>query len=106
MQILTLNNIVVFHGTVERGTYPTDPDRELFKITNEAGEFYAVTEGFTPYEVDSLPDDYEDMKYCYTEADGFALNPDWTDPNAPTQEEINKANIEYIALMTDVELLN
>ena len=105
MQILTTNNIVLFHGTVEKGTYPADPSRELYKITNDNGEFYAVTEGFTLHEVEALPSDYADMKYCYTETDGFTLNPNWVDPNAPTQEEINKANIEYLALMTDVELL-
>ena len=106
MQILTTNNIVLFHGTVEKGTYPADPSMELYKITDGENVYYAVAEGFTLHEVDVLPEDYADMKYCYTEADGFTLNPDWVDPNAPTQEEINKANIEYLALMTDVELLN
>ena len=58
MQILVTNdNVIMFVGTIEKGIYDADPSRELYKITNEQGDFYAVTEGFTPITVDEVPAD-------------------------------------------------
>lgn len=39
-----------------------------------------------------------------TNMDGFTLQGgDWSNP-APTQGDVNAANIEYIAMMSDIEL--
>lgn len=32
-------------------------------------------------EVNAIPTDYENYKYCYTPEVGFYLNPDWKEPN-------------------------
>ena len=32
------------------------------------------------YEVSEIPEGVTAYKYCYTEADGFYLNPDWIEP--------------------------
>ena len=79
MKILTSNKIVMFQGTIEKGIYEADPSRELYRITNENGVFYATTEGFELIEVESLPTYFVEMKYCYTTEDGFYLNPDYTE---------------------------
>ena len=79
MKILTSNKIVMFQGTIEKGIYEADPSIELYRITNENGVFYAVTERFELIEVESLPTDFVEMKYCYTTEDGFYLNPDYTE---------------------------
>ena len=33
------------------------------------------------HEVDSIPDDVVEGKYCYTKADGFYLNQNWVEPD-------------------------
>lgn len=37
---------------------------------------------FNEHYVESVPSEVESVKYCYTEADGFYLNPDWVEPDA------------------------
>lgn len=81
MQILTNNKLCMFYGTIEKGIYDADPSRELYKITHQDGEvMYAVTSGFELYEVDSIPDDFEIGKYCYTSELGFYPNSDYREP--------------------------
>ena len=105
MQILTQNNIVIFYGEIEKGVYDSvDPDRELYQITNDNGVFYAVTENFTTFEVDSVPDDFEQNKYLYIEGKGFERNENWVDPNAPTSEEKLRSDVDYLAMMTGIDL--
>lgn len=89
MQILTCNEVVMFYGEIEKGIYSADPSRELYKIKNENGEFYAVTEGFDLFLVESLPEDYADDIYCYTKEKGFFLNPKHKEP-AKTNEELEQ----------------
>lgn len=35
----------------------------------------------TIQEISSVPDEVEVGKYCYTEAEGFYINPNWKEPN-------------------------
>lgn len=101
MTILTRNNVVLFFGEVEKGIFPeADPTRELYKIN---GNTYSVTDGIEEYEVNSIPEDFEQGKYCYTESNGFYINPDYAEPQ-PTAEEQLRADIDYIAIMTGIEL--
>ena len=39
------------------------------------------TELVNVYEVSEVPSDVIPEKYCYTEADGFYINPDWVEPD-------------------------
>lgn len=101
MQILTLenSNILMFKGFIEKGIFPeADPDMELYKIVDGDNTFYAVTNGFKGYEVDSLPDDLDPQalnKYCYTQSKGFYANPDYREPDLPTEERVS--NLEGYA---------
>ena len=51
--------------------------------------FSNVTNSKNAYikQVDSVPDDFASSKYIYTEQNGFELNPEWIDPDAPVIEE-------------------
>ena len=40
------------------------------------------TEMVDVHEVESVPDEVIPEKYCYTEADGFYLNPNYVEPDA------------------------
>ena len=89
MQILTNNKAVFISGeTIERGTWENDPSRETYRIKNGDNYQYAVIADFGLYEVETLPDDFEPNKYCYTEADGFYLNPDYEEPVSPEEQSV------------------
>lgn len=102
MQILTDNlNRVTFYGKVSKGVFPeADPSRELYKIENPDGTFYAVTEGFFPYEVSELPGDYENFKYLYTPENGFELNPEFKPYMGSQEEQLEKLREEN-AMLTE-----
>lgn len=106
MQILVTNdNVIMFVGTIEKGIYDADPSRELYKITNEQGDFYAVTEGFTPITVDEVPADVEPIKWCYTNEKGFFENENYVEPVNPDQKVRElEAKLNYVSIMTGVEL--
>lgn len=105
MHILTQGNLAVLYGDIEKGIFEdVDPDRELYKITNGNNISYAVASNFQKVEVDSIPDDFAQRKYLYTEENGFELNPDWQDPNAPNDEDILRADVDYLAMMTGIDL--
>jgi hypothetical protein len=106
MKILTRENVILFYGEVEKGIFPeADPTRELYKIN---GNMYSVTDGIIEYDVDNIPEDFVQVKYCYTEEKGFYLNTEYIDPEEPSEEEKQirqqRADIDYIALMSGVML--
>ena len=106
MQILVYNNLVSYIGSIEKGVYPeTDPSRELYKIVNENGKIYAVTEGFLLYDVSAVPEDFTEGKYLYDVEKGFYLNPDWVDPNLPseTQQRLSALEAENTNLYTTID---
>ena len=72
-----------------------------------------VPESFIVHEVDSLKDDIEPYKYCYSESKGFYANSDYVEPvleptMADLQEQIAElsANLEYMTMMSNIELPN
>lgn len=105
MQILTYKNQIMYIGTVEKGVYPeADKTRELFKITNEHGKFYAVPDFLTLDEVDNLPEDFVESKYMYDTEKGFYENPDWVDPNTPTEIELLQLKVDDLSV-SNAELI-
>ena len=89
MQILTNNNVVFIAGeTIEKGTWVNDASRETYRIKNGDNYQYAVIADFGLYEVESLPDDFEPNKYCYTETEGFYLNPNYEEPVSPEEQSV------------------
>lgn len=87
--ILTYVDNSIFNiGKIEKGTF--GGTEELYKVTDENGvEHYAVTNGYTDYEVESIPEDYVPDKYCYSEENGFYINPNYVDP----ESNIEKAKL-------------
>lgn len=81
MKILTNNNVVFAKGeSIERGKWENDPATETYRIKDGNAYQYAVIADFGLHDVDSLPEDFKPNKYCYTESEGFYLNPDYEEP--------------------------
>ena len=51
------------------------------KIINANGSHTAFAFPINSYDIDNVPSDVAVYKYCYTEADGFYLNPDYIEPD-------------------------
>ena len=58
------------------------------------------------YEVKEIPEGVAPQKFIYTVENGFEENPDYVDPKPMDQDQIaqNAADIEYLAMMLDIEL--
>lgn len=56
------------------------------------------------YSVDSYPEDLEMGKYCYTEVDGFTLNPAWVEPEQSATEEDYISALNELGVNTDEEV--
>lgn len=81
MKILTNNNVVFTYGNnIEKSRWENDPSMDTYRITTDNGYQYCVIADFGLHEVDSIPEDFEPNKYCYTETEGFYLNPDFEEP--------------------------
>ncbi len=95
MQIVvdSRTNALQFKGVIDKGIFSeADPDMELYKIVDGDDTFYAVTNGFKDYEVDSLPDDLDPQafnKYCYSEEKGFYKNQNYVEPEQPIEEKVS-----------------
>lgn len=102
MFILTgKNNICIANGyLIEFGIF--DEPIAKWKITNSHGLYYMIDFNFMLKEVDSLPADYADNKYCYTEEKGFYLNPNYVEP-INTEEEVRRLTNENIDLKAQLE---
>ena len=99
MKILTNNNIVFTKGeTIERGTWENDHTTETYRIKDGENYQYAVIADFGLHEIDSLPDDFESNKYCYTEEQGFYLNPDYKEPTDPYHEGYDQAILDMLGV--------
>ncbi len=83
MKIITNNDVVFNCGeNIELGRWENDPSMDTYKITRGKETEYCVVADFKIYEVDSIPEDYEPNKYCYTAEQGFYLNPDYAEPRS------------------------
>lgn len=56
-----------------------------------------VSDAVNVFEVDSIPEGVEPVKYCYTKAEGFYINPNWKEPNPDnTYEGVSDEVFEQI----------
>ena len=89
MKIITNNNVVFNYGDeIELGRWENDSTMDTYRIKNGDNYQYAVVSDFVLHEVESVPEDFESNKYCYTEADGFTLNPDYEEPKELEEREV------------------
>lgn len=103
MKILIRNNVILFYGEIEKGIFPeADPTRELYKIN---GSMYSVTDDIIEYDVDSVPEDFVQGKYCYTEEKGFYLNSEYVEPEEEKSlaEQLKEARAEIDSLRTELQ---
>lgn len=83
-------------------------------ITLDNGNFIIISENNLEFiDVGDIPDYVEPHKYCYTDEKGFYINPDYVEPTPePTlnslQEQISElvSNLDYLTMMTNIELPN
>lgn len=71
--ILEKDNSIIMYGEVfkyDANGLPT--------LVNERTSFPTYV---TVCEVDEIPSDVTVEKYCYTESEGFYINPNWHEPN-------------------------
>ena len=84
--LLSTKNEVLFIGEdIQFGEWENEVGVEKWKITDE---LYAIDNGYVCKEVTDIPEEVEPHKYCYTENDGFYLNPDYVEPAKPTEERV------------------
>ncbi|WP_167955152.1 hypothetical protein [Anaerosporobacter faecicola] len=95
------NNVCRFTGSsIEYGVF--DESFNKWKVTNDNYNFYVIGENYTKFEVESIPEDCKEMKYCYTEEKGFYLNEKYTEPiNA--EDEIKRLILENIELKAQLD---
>ena len=95
MYILIDNdNICRFNGEIiEYGIF--DEPLNKWKVTKNESIYDVLGDYYKKVEVDSLPDEYKDVKYCYTEEDGFYLNPNYSEP-INVESEVIKLTQENI----------
>lgn len=74
------HTIAMTGDTAEVGRWENDPTMDTYRIKNGETYQYAVL-AFELHEVESLPEDFVPNKYCYTEAEGFYINPDYAEPD-------------------------
>lgn len=90
------NNVVVFvSDTIEFGTFGGVQKWKVQEHLFLMDDNY-VSETAT----EELPEDFEDYKYCHTIEDGFYLNPNWTEPQPPIEDQIKQTLIAN-GLMTE-----
>ena len=98
MKILTNNNVVFAKGeTIERGKWENDPTTETYRIKDGNAYQYAVVADFGLHGVESVPEDFEPNKYCYTETEGFYLNPDYEEPVSPEEQYVIDGIIQEVS---------
>ena len=104
MKILTNNNnaVFVYGNEIEIGRWENDPTMDTYRIKTDEGFLYAVIADFGLHEVESMPADFEANKYCYTEAEGFYINPEWIEPNPYGIDDTTYNNIidDYTSSIT------
>lgn len=95
------NNVCCFTGdTIEYGIF--DEPIHKWRVTNNVCMFYVVGDYFTKSEVENVPEDYTERKYCYTDEKGFYINPFYAEP-INTEEEVKRLTQENIDLKAQLD---
>lgn len=66
-----------------------------------------VTEQVDVHEIETVPEEVTAGKYCYTEEEGFYVNPNWREPNpyGVSDEQYNAIIDDYTASLIEEGLL-
>jgi hypothetical protein len=80
----------------------SEPNIKKWKI---AEHLFVLDNNYICKEVDVIPPEIEPYKYCYTEQDGFYLNPNWREQHKPTEQIVSELQQENEQLKAKLELL-
>ena len=92
MFLITFNKVVKNYGSDMKywdNGYPV--------ILTDEDKWMAYTAEYGVHEVSEVPEEVIPEKYCYTEAEGFYINPNWKEPNPDnTYEGVSDEVFEQI----------
>lgn len=60
------------------------------------GAYIISGAGLSIYDVETIPSGVVQAKYCYTVVDGFYVNPAWQEPEATTDEKVERLLIHLV----------
>lgn len=87
------NNVIMFLGNTRGKT--SDGRRYFYEDSNGSRVAFAIEHN--EYVIESVPSEVIPEKYCYTEAEGFYINPNWKEPNPDnTYEGVSDEVFEQI----------
>ena len=66
---------------------------------------FAIDNNYSCIEIEYIPEEVQPYKYCYTEEQGFYLNPNWVEPPKPTEQIVSELQQENILLKEKLDLL-
>ena len=82
-------------------TYELDEEHRNINVDNNRAIAYAPNEKINVFEVEEIPEEVCEAKYCYTEEKGFYKNENYVEPTPPVEKRL-KLIEERIALTEDM----
>ena len=67
-------------------TYELDEEHRNINVDNNRAIAYAPNEKINVFEVEEIPEEVCEAKYCYTEEKGFYKNENYVEPTNPDKE--------------------
>ena len=90
------NSVIMFLGNTRGKT--SDGRRYFYEDSNGSRVAFAIEHN--EYETDSVPSEVIPEKYCYTEVEGFYINPNWVKPDPTNIYDIPDET--YHAIINDL----
>lgn len=107
MKILVDTNSVVLYAAkrIELGVFDEPFEKWIVEDVELGYKFYCIDNQFKVIEIQKVPDDFKDMKYCYTEEKGFYINENYSEPiNAEDEmKRLIQENIDLKAQLDKVQ---
>lgn len=103
MKVITRKEDNVISAISNTAEDTGEPTRNI--ILDNSAIAYAPNEKPNIYDVEEIPEGVEVEKYCYTEADGFTLNPNYQPPEPSTDERLDVLETDSVQDETDINAL-
>lgn len=107
MKILVDTNSIVLSAAnrIELGVFDEPIEKWIVEDEELGYKFYCIDNQFKVIEIQKVPNDFKDMKYCYTEEKGFYINENYSEPiNAEDEmKRLIQENIDLKAQLDKVQ---